>query len=84
MLVIPRASTKNNKSVGKFLMILLTIAFVRTLILFIYNITGMGPSLNTYSDNYIIELILTYIIPLILRLYAIFCSFLLTIPTEIQ
>lgn len=83
MLMIPKSSTKNNKTMGKFLMILLTIALVRTLILLISDIWS-GSTLNTYGDNYIIELILIYIIPLILRGYAIFCSILLTIPTELE
>lgn len=81
MLIVPTAKTRNNKTVGKFLMVVLTIAAFTTFVSLIYDLTS-GTNLKSYID---ISLIFkSYILPIILRIYAIFCSFLLTIPTKIK
>lgn len=81
MLIVPTAKTRNNKTVGKFLMVVLTIAVFTTFVSLIYDIT-LGTNLKSYID--IPLLYKSYILQIILRIYAIFCSFLLTIPTKIK
>lgn len=80
MLIVPTPKTRNNKTVGKFLMVVLTIAVFTTLVSLIYDVTSVN--LKSYIDMSL--LLKSYVLQLILRIYAIFCSFLLTIPTEIK
>ena len=68
MLIVPTLKTRNNKTLGKFLMVVLTIAVFATIVSLFYDIFGMN--LKSYIDMPL--LLKSYVIQLILRIYAIF------------